>query len=323
MTAAPEVAVVVPATDGPPTLERCLGAVRASSEPPEELIVVTQPPGAGPAEARNRGAARAGAELLVFLDGDVEIHPDALARVRGAFASDRSLTALFGSYDDRPTDSGVVSQFRNLLHHHVHTSSPGEASTFWAGLGAIRRDAFLAAGGFDATRFPAPAIEDIELGLRLTEDGRRIVLDPLVRGTHLKRWSLAGFLRTDLLQRGIPWVRLQLERRSAPSALNLGWRHRLSALLSLGTAVALAARRPLAAGFSVFGLLALNRRFYALLERRGGVKLALAWLPLHVLHHLVSAVALVAGVTQHALSRDPGRPRAAGGSAPARPTPQA
>jgi len=323
MSGAPNVAVVVPATDGSPILERCLAAVRASTEPPEELIVVTEPQGAGPAEARNLGAARAGAELLVFIDADVEIHPDALARVRSAFASDASLTALFGSYDDRPADPGLVSQFRNLLHHHVHTSSPGEASTFWAGLGAIRREAFIAAGGFDAARFASAAIEDIELGLRLSEDGGRITLDPLVRGTHLKRWSLGDFLRTDLLRRGIPWVRLQLERRSAPTALNLGWRHRLSALCSLSAVVALAMRRPLAAAASALGLLALNRRFYGLLERTGGVKLALAGVPLHMLHHLASVAALVTGVAQHALSHEHGAPRPAGERAPEQPRPPA
>jgi hypothetical protein len=41
-------------------------------------------------------------------------------------------------------------------HEHVdravHVSSPGPAATFWAGLGAIRRDAFDAVGGFDEWR---------------------------------------------------------------------------------------------------------------------------------------------------------------------------
>ena len=59
----------------------------------------------------------------------------------------------------------MVSQYRNLLHHFVHQHGHAEASTFWAGCGAIRRAAFDAVGGFDAARFPRPSIEDIELGL--------------------------------------------------------------------------------------------------------------------------------------------------------------
>jgi transposase len=33
-----------------------------------------------------------------------------------------------------------VSRFRNLLHHHTHTTHPGPACTFWAGCGAVRRE---------------------------------------------------------------------------------------------------------------------------------------------------------------------------------------
>ena len=73
-------AAVVPATDRPAALERCLAALRRSSEPPDELVVVAEPPGAGPAEARNRGVAQTSAELLAFVDADVEVHRDALAR---------------------------------------------------------------------------------------------------------------------------------------------------------------------------------------------------------------------------------------------------
>jgi hypothetical protein len=73
----------------------------------------------------------------------VELHPDAVERVRRHFGVDQSLQALFGSYDDRPAAAGVVSRFRNLLHHHTHTSQPGPACTFWAGCGAVRRERFL------------------------------------------------------------------------------------------------------------------------------------------------------------------------------------
>ena len=295
----PTLAAVVPATDAPPTLARCLAALGASSAPPDELVVVDGPPGAGPAQARNSGAADASAEVIAFVDADVEVHEDALERFRRAFAADPRLVAVFGSYDDEPADPAPISRFRNLLHHHVHSSSPGPAETFWAGLGAIRRDAFLAAGGFDAARYPEPAIEDIELGTRLVADGASIVLDPQIRGTHLKRWSLTSMVRTDLVRRGIPWVQLQLESGRSSGALNLGWRHRFSALAAVAALLAAVARRPVAAAAALGGLVALNARFYALLRRRGGIVLAAVGLPLHVLHHLVSVTAAVAGGVAH------------------------
>ena len=172
---------IVPATGGPATLDECLGAIRRARAAPDELVIADEPANPGPAAARNAGAERAKGDMLVFVDADVLVHEDAFERIRRAFEDDPELTAVFGSYDDTPRAPGVVSGFRNLLHHHVHQGSPGPATTFWAGLGAIRRDAFLAAGGFDADRFERPAVEDIEL-------------DPGLLGTHLKGWTLASML---------------------------------------------------------------------------------------------------------------------------------
>jgi hypothetical protein len=299
-------AVVIPATDRPPTLARCIAALEASSEPPDELIVIADPPGFGPAAARNAGVARAASDLVAFVDADVVVHPDALARLRASFADDPGLTATFGSYDDAPEAHGSVSRFRNLLHHHVHTTSPGPAETFWAGLGAIRRDAFLAAGGFDADRFAAATVEDIDLGMRVHSEGGRIVLDPRIRGTHLKRWSLAGMLRTDLLARGVPWLRLQLESGRAAATLNLGWRQRLGALIAVTTAFAALRRRPRLVAAGCVAEIVVEARFYALLRRRGGFGLAVAGLPLHLLHHLVSALAVPIALIAHIRDRRDG-----------------
>jgi hypothetical protein len=295
-------AVIVPATDGPTTLAACIAALEASTEPPDELHVVDGPAGMGPATARNAGVAATSSELIVFVDADVVVEPEALARLRARFAADPELAAVFGSYDDAPAAPGTVSRFRNLLHHHVHSSSPGPADTFWAGLGAVRRDALVAAGGFDGERFPLPSVEDIELGMRLRGSGAAIELDPSVRGTHLKRWSLGSMVDTDLRRRGIPWTRLQLEDRRVSGALNLGWTHRLSALAALVVALGALGRRPRPALGGLAVLVALNHRFYALLGQRGGPRLAVAGVALHIVHHLTSAAALVAGVATHLLA---------------------
>jgi hypothetical protein len=287
--------IVIPATDRPPTLARCLAALRRSDEP-HAVEVVTAPPGAGPAAARNAGAARGGGEILVFVDADVEVHPDALRRLRAALDRDPGLDAVFGAYDDRPAAPATVSRFRNLLHHHVHVSSPGPAATFWAGLGAVRREAFEAVGGFDARRFPRPSIEDIELGVRLCAAGRRVALEPAARGTHLKRWTLRSMVRTDLAARGAPWVALQLERGTAAGSLNLAWRHRAAAAAAVLAIGAAAARRPRVAGLALLAMAAPNARFYLLLRRCGGLRLALAGVPLHLVHHLTAVASVPAGL---------------------------
>lgn len=287
--------LVVPATDDPPTLERCLEAVRAAAQPPDEVVVVRLPPHSGPARARNNGAARATGQVIAFVDADVLVHPDAFARIRAAFAGDPGLVAVFGSYDDRVATSGVVAGFRNLLHHTVHQRSAGEAATFWAGLGAVRADALAAVGGFDAERYPRPSIEDIELGGRLAAKGR-IVLDPDLRGTHLKEWSLTSMMVTDYARRGVPWVELMAEHRVVPATLNLGFRERASVVAALVAAGAVVARRPGLVAGAVVATVALNADLYGVIARRLGARGLVAAVPLHVLHQLVAVAAVPAGV---------------------------
>jgi glycosyltransferase involved in cell wall biosynthesis len=292
-------AAVVPATNAPPTLERCVASIRAILAENEELYVIDEPSSAGPSRARNIGASLASGDILVFVDSDVEVHADAFDRIRSAFSDDPELSAVFGSYDSEPHPHGLISDFRNLLHHHVHTRGAGSATTFWAGLGAVRREAFHSVGGFDAGRFPRASVEDIEFGMRLSSAGARIVLDPRIQGKHLKRWTLANMVRTDLLRRGAPWVRLLLERGSSSNALNLGWRQRASVVVSLLFVTAVAVRRPGVAATGAVTLVVLNRSFYRLLARQGGWRLAVAGPPLHLVHHLVSAAAVPLGVASY------------------------
>ena len=234
----PFLTLVMPTIRWDDTFCRCARAALAGMEAGDEALVVFDgaPPPAphwllqsgaillstglrqGPAAARNLAARSAHGAILLFVDADVELHPDAIERIRARFDADPTLTALFGSYDDRPAAPGIVSRFRNLLHHHTHSSHPGTATTFWAGCGAVRRDAFQAAGGFDAVAYLRPSIEDIEFGLRLSDAGQRIELDPSIQGTHHKRWTLQSMVATDIRQRAIPWQAGRTGRATMPGA---------------------------------------------------------------------------------------------------------
>lgn len=244
MNPSPVISVIVPAHRAAHYLGDTLGALQHSTLPRArwELIVVDDAsPDAtgdvaaaiadrvvrlagrarGPGGARNAGAEVARGDWLLFIDADVRVHADTLATFLAATEAHPRAVAIFGAYDDRPAAPQLVSQYRNLLHRYVHLRGAGAADTFWAGCGGVRRAAFLDVGGFDTERFPRPQIEDIELGYRLRERGGEIILDPAIQGTHLKRWTLGSVLRTDILDRGVPWTRLLLERRGrAATSLN-------------------------------------------------------------------------------------------------------
>lgn len=245
------VSVVIPAFNAAAHLTDVLAALLMSSDKPGEIIVVDDcstdrtaevarmagarviptPARSGPARARNIGAAEAKGDLLVFLDADVRVHSDTITRILEEFEARPELDALMGRYDESPAEPDIISQYRNLLHSFVHLHGNSDAKSFWAGCGAIRRTAFLAQGGFDES-YTEPAIEDIELGVRLVKAGGKIALSPLVEVTHLKKWGFVGLVRTDFLQRALPWTQLILRERSMPSDLNLHWGHRLSVALS-------------------------------------------------------------------------------------------
>lgn len=305
--------LVMPTTDWSERFRHCLLHASAGLAPEDEALVVLDglplPPPAwlsaravqtlctgqrsGPAAARNLGAAQARGQVLVFVDADVELHADTLQRIRARFHDDPDLAALFGSYDDRPAAPNPVSRFRNLLHHHTHQRHGGRATTFWAGCGAVLRPSFLALGGFDATTYRQPSIEDIEFGLRLSDAGGRILLDPSIQATHHKRWTLISMLRTDIQQRALPWSRLLRQRRQRSTTLNLDNAARASALLALALVCTLVTA-PLwpslitASALCLALILLINRSFYALCLRRGGLVLALSAPPLHILYFLTS-----------------------------------
>jgi GT2 family glycosyltransferase len=299
--------IIVPAYNAADTLPKCLRALQPAVGPTTDLVlvddgstdgtadvaaalgvrVVRRSRAGGPAAARNHGVRSTGGAIVVFVDADVVVAPGAVARALDTLASAHELAGVFGSYDDEPAAPGLVSQFRNLLHHFVHQGGNADAFTFWAGFGAVRRETFAAVGGFEERRGQY-AIEDVELGYKLRAAGYRLRLDHGMLCTHLKRWTLRSMLHTDLMCRAIPWARLVLRTGTAPRDLNLKasqrWSVALTGLLVAALPVMAWAPARLVAVSALAGVIGLNWRLYAFLRRRRGIAFAAACVPLHLLH---------------------------------------
>ena len=310
-----QISIIVPVYNNGGDLSECLSALKLSSGPDSEIVVVDDAStddtpavaarmgvrvlsltkNSGPAAARNYGARYATGDILLFVDADVVIAPGAVNRVMKVLEENSDLAAVFGSYDAEPRAPGVVSQYRNLLHHFVHQNGNPDASTFWAGCGAVRSSTFQEIGGFDETRFRHPSIEDIEMGYRLRQAGHRIRLDKSLRATHLKKWTLRSVIRTDIVCRALPWARLILESKNAPADLNLKWAQRLSGalvmLLCLFVPLGVFWVEPLAISAIVLVVvIALNRDLYLFFCRQRGFWFAVACIPLHLLYYLYSGL---------------------------------
>ena len=250
----------------------------------------------GPAAARNRGAEAARGAILWFVDSDVTVHADA-AEVLQRRMADRNLVAVFGSYDTSPPEPGWLSRYKNLIHHFYHTQGAGDATTFWAGCGAVRVEAFRAVGGFDAARYRYPSIEDIELGDRLRHLGR-IRIEPALQATHLKRWRVVNVLRTDILHRALPWSRLIRERAGLADTLNISRIERLRAglawLLAFSCLALIAAPGLWPLPLALFGAAILaNGPLARFLNRQGGPFFALFGLLWHQFYYLYASATYV------------------------------
>lgn len=238
--------------------------------------------------------------------GDVLVQPGTMGHAAATLKAYPDLAACFGSYDDAPTEVNFLSQYRNLLHHYVHQHANDEASTFWSGCGAIKRDIFLEMGGFNVTAFPRPSIEDIELGYRLRAAGYQIRLEKLLQVTHMKRWTARQVLITDVRDRAVPWSRLLVQDGTVTNDLNLQTTQRVStgmAFLGLGGLflTLFSSWGWLWAVTAVCLLMGLNLKFYRFLWHHRGLLFMLAAIPWHWFYFLYSGASFMAVLLMHRL----------------------
>ena len=338
----PLLSVVVPVHQGAGRLPGTLAALAGSTLPREtwELVVVDDGstdetstvaarwadvvvrlagPERGPAYARNRGFEAARGEVVVFLDPELRVRPDTLARLAGRFSADPGLGAAVASLDP-DAGAGAVARFHHHLRHWEHCREEGREEAFWAGCGAVRRDAFRDAGGFDEWHYGGAEGEDLELGRRLHAAGHRILLDPEIRVAQGGSATLGALLRAEFATRAVPRAWLRHHERGTES----DGRARRDRGAAAPAAVALAAPAfALAAIFHSAGALAvalgslaavtyLNRGFYGFLLRRQGIGFVARAFPLHLLYYGAEVAAAVAGLLLHAfLGAPPAPPRVA------------
>lgn len=255
--------------------------------------VLTTPMNGGPGAARNLAAQQAIGDVLWFIDSDVVAQEDGAARVKAAFA-DPAVGAVFGSYDMNPGAPGWFSNYKNLVHHYHHQKAKADAKTFWAGCGAVRKDVFLELGGFDIETYKVPSIEDIELGYRISGAGYRIALDPGLLCRHLKVWSVANSVKTDIFKRALPWSRLMIGREGMTDDLNTGQAERIRALIAWFLVLSLFAMPftpgiwPAVVAFALLAVLA-NFDLVAFFARTGGAGFAALSLIYHQFYYVYAS----------------------------------
>ena len=209
----PEVTVVVPSR-GRPGLGRLLDALAASPAPRErfEVVVVLDghdapaPPSrddldlrllrqanAGPAAARNRGAAAALGAVLAFIDDDCEPAPDWVPRLAARVAAEGD--AVIGGRVVNALEHNRWAQASQIVLDVFVQHSHGRGAEFvpTSNLG-LPTEIFATLGGFDE-RFDRAAAEDRDFCDRCREAGHAIVRADEVVVRHHHDLTAAGFWR--------------------------------------------------------------------------------------------------------------------------------
>ena len=208
------ISVVVPVRNAASTLAACLESLTRQTIPAGsyEILVVndgstdnTQQVAlahgvgcldiapAGPAAARNHGAAQAQGELVLFTDGDCAPAPDWIERMSAPFA-DPEVVGARGVYLTRQTSliaRFVQQEYQDKYDRTAQRASIDFIDTYSA---AYRRAIFQANGGFE-TAFSAPSVEDQEFSFRLAEKGYKLVFAPRAAVYHQHDSTLAEYVR--------------------------------------------------------------------------------------------------------------------------------
>jgi glycosyltransferase involved in cell wall biosynthesis len=311
--------------NGGNTIGRCLESVFRSSYPSFECIVVDDYSDDGTSEiarsfnaeiirldcrrgaayARNQGAEIARGDILLFIDADVTVYSDCLDNVERIFQNNPEISALFGTYDEDPEGTNFFSQYKNLFHHYIHQTSSEDASTFWTACGAIKKKAFFEVGTFNEN---CRMMEDIDLGYRLKANNHKILLSKELVVKHLKYYSFSNLIKSDLLDRAIPWTMLILNNKQGMNDLNLKWEHKLSAvvtILLIGSVIMASISEWffLATPLLLMAFFMMNHEFYGFYLKKRGIIFMLKVVPFHFLYYLYSSLGFVIGSYKYFLNR--------------------
>ncbi len=297
----PRISVVMPVYNAERLLGECLAAIAASTFRDYEIVVVDDsstdrsraiaaahgarvvPSGGrlGPGRARIVGVEHARGDHVFFIDSDVVVRPDTLARLVTAFDANPGVSGFVAVQSPTMRFRNLCSVYKNLWMYYTYVRRAGEdVPLFYTTAAAIRRDAFLGSGGFDVN-YVDPNVEDTDYGQKLARQGYRVQILPDLEVEHVKGYDLAGLLRVDFL-RSMSLARLKLRKSadgigtndtSVPTGYILSVPLAGVAVLLLLSGMALGNRMLLMANFLALAtILVLNVPFLRLVRAHGGVR---------------------------------------------------
>lgn len=319
---APLVSVVVPMYNDRRTVDLCLRSVREQTYENLEVIVVDDAStddsaelaarhpvtlvraerNGGPGATRNLGFGHSRGEIVFFLDADVTMHPEAVARAVELFEEHPEYGAVFGIPDKEPLfDEGPVCDYRILQYHYWRKSAEGLVSGGFYALGAVRRSAFLEAGWFNSA---LRQTEEIDHAERLAARAP-MLLTSRIRGRLSDESRMRPLLRKAFVRSRLR-VPFYLDRGRAMQGMETGGRAVASVLAALALVTLPAALMWPAAllvpVLALTGCVVADWGQYVFVARERGPAFLVFFTGCHVLMNTAVVAGLAVGLIQWALS---------------------
>jgi len=197
-------------TDGTAEAARAAGA----------RVLALPGPAGNPAAARNRGAAAASGDPLIFLDADCIPADGWLAAILAAH--DRGATVVGGSLDLPP---GLPASARCDYYcgwYLVHSRRPaGPVPHHPPPNLSVRSAPFFQTAGFTERQPFSYTNEEREWQAELRRTGHQLYFEPAAVAYHYNRPGFA-----NLLRRNYRWAYTSIESKSQTGATRFSWIHR-------------------------------------------------------------------------------------------------
>jgi glycosyltransferase involved in cell wall biosynthesis len=208
----PRLSVVVCAYNEEARLGACLASLEACDYPDLEVIVcddgssdrtvevarghpfrILALPRGGLSRARNAGLAAASGEIVAYVDGDAQCHPDWPYRLALAF-EDPGVVAAGGPNLPVPGAGFAERVVAACPGGPIHVLLSDDRAEHLPGCNlAVRREALLAVGGFDEVFTSAG--DDVDVCWKLQDRGGAVAFVPAAQVRHHRRARIAGYLR--------------------------------------------------------------------------------------------------------------------------------
>jgi glycosyltransferase involved in cell wall biosynthesis len=192
------VSIITPTLNAAAYFEKTLESVRAQEYTPIEHLVVDggstdatialaiasgarviEAPGLNQAAAINRGVEEASGDVVIVLNADDVLYPDAVSRLARGLANDPDCAAVYGDAVHIDANDRVVSSYPT---REFSPQALSESCIICHPASAVRRSAFRSIGGLDGSFEVAM---DYDFWIRLAEKHRVSKIEGLIAASRM------------------------------------------------------------------------------------------------------------------------------------------